>query len=325
MGRRIAQALLDHRLNRGGDLGRNTGSHGVSNGVSPERFLTIFAQAASEVLTTYEIERLVASFQHIQETQNDAAHLHQFVVQRVQRFYREEVSLSGSSRERLVVPSGPLDAELGLLMHCQTKHGPAGAFWDDKNQSISALQQKGLSPEFAFGFDLHWRAGLPGRQNKGCPAVKWPLAVRRLHDDLTSDLLKHLPFHLLLVAGSCPKEFHRRATGVGRLLQISIAPSLEVDMVLEVRPGGSCRITTYIPHPAHVFYNRSTSSDSCAILDSVISFYLLVAKQKLQQGYLCKARRRNTQWCTEWRSFPSPLSVSDGREVIRPDSTRTRV
>ena len=280
----IAQALLDHRLNRGGDLGRNTDDYSVSDEVTPERFLTIFAQAASEILTAHEIERLVASFQYMQETQSDTAHLHQFVNQRVQRFYGEEVSLSGNSRERLAAPSGPPDAELGILMHCQTKDGQIGPFWDVQNQSISALHQKGLSPDFAFGFDLHWRAGVVGRQNKGCPAVKWPPAVRRLHEDLTSDLLKDLPFHLLLVMGSCPKEFHRRATGKDKLLQISIAPFLEVDMVLEVRPGGSCRITTYMPHPAHVLFNKSTSSDSCAILDSVISFYLWLLNRNYSRG-----------------------------------------
>jgi hypothetical protein len=147
---------------------------------------------------------------------------------------------------------------------------------------------KGLSSEFAFCFDLHWRAGLPGRQNKGCPATKWPPAVRFLHDNLTSDLLNLLPFHLLLVAGSCPKEFHRKLTRGCSLLQLSIAPSVEIDMILQVRAGGLCRITTYIPHPAHVFYNKSTSSDSCAVLDSVISFYLWLLNRNSSRDAFAK-------------------------------------
>jgi hypothetical protein len=143
-----------------------------------------------------------------------------------------------------------------------------------KNQTIAALKIKGLSPEFAFCFDLHWRAGLPGRQNRGCPAAKWPPAALSLHDNLTFDLLSLLPFHLLLVAGSCPKQFHRKLTRGCTLLQLSIAPSVEIDMIIQVRSGGLCRIATYIPHPAHVFYNPTTSLDSCAILDTVIGFYL---------------------------------------------------
>ena len=45
--RRIAKAFLDHHFHRGGDLGRNTDNYGVSDAVSSEGFLIIFAQAVS--------------------------------------------------------------------------------------------------------------------------------------------------------------------------------------------------------------------------------------------------------------------------------------
>ena len=269
--RLVARALLDHRASRGGGTG-SAGNSRSSDEISPERFSAVFAQAAANVLTAYEINQLVATLRSAPETKND--YLQQFVDLRVEQFHRDEPSLSDNPRDRLAVPSGPANAELGLMMHCQTKDWQIGSFWDDQNQTIYALQQKGLSSEFTFGFDLHWRAGLPGRQNRGCPAAKWQSTVRRIHDELTLHLLNNLPFHLLLVAGSCPKSFHRRVSGEGRPIRLSLAPAIEVDSVVEVYPGGCCRITIYIPHPAHVLYNKPTSLASCMILDSVISFYL---------------------------------------------------
>jgi hypothetical protein len=127
---RIAQALLHHQVKRGGETSLNTGRLDGSSQVSPERFLTIFAKAASEGLTTYEIERLVSSFQHMHEMQNNSARLHQLVNQRIQSFYVEETGLSSNSPYRLAAPSGPPNAELCLLMHCQTKDGQVGEFWD---------------------------------------------------------------------------------------------------------------------------------------------------------------------------------------------------
>lgn len=47
---------------------------------------------------------------------------------RFEQFYDEGFALSGSARDRLASLSGPPDAEVGLLLHCQTKDGLARAF-----------------------------------------------------------------------------------------------------------------------------------------------------------------------------------------------------
>ncbi|KAH8888094.1 hypothetical protein GQ53DRAFT_826656 [Thozetella sp. PMI_491] len=273
--RAIAQALWHHRKNRGGDMGGvGDNNHDDSTAISPERFLALFSEAASKSLTAFEVEGLVSGLRQPPRTINAQTHLRQLADQRIRRFYDEEPRLNRESPSRLAAPSGPPDAEICLLMHCQTKDGRIEQFWDENNQTICALQAKGFSPQFVFYFDLHWRAARPGRQNRGCPAGKWPPAVRLLHDSLTADLLELLPFHLLLVFGSCPQKFHRGIARENCHLQFSIAPLVELDMILQIRPGGSIQIVAYVPHPAHPLYNKSNCWDSCIILDSVANFYL---------------------------------------------------
>jgi len=54
-------------------------------------------------------------------------------------FYETETSLSQQDPNRLAKPSEPEDAELGVAIHM-------------------LLQDKGLNPDFMFGFDWHWWA-----------------------------------------------------------------------------------------------------------------------------------------------------------------------
>jgi hypothetical protein len=76
----------------------------------------------------------------------------------------------------MAAPSGPEDAELGIIMHYQSKERHIGSFWDYESPTIQALTAKGLSSEFVYGFDWHWRAEesarRPGRSS--CLDSAWP-------------------------------------------------------------------------------------------------------------------------------------------------------
>ena len=86
--------------------------------------------------------------------------LHVGIARRLQVFYEEEVQESGESRDELADPSGPEDADLGHIMHCQSKDGELGPFWDVGNASIQALAVNGLSEEFIFSYDQCWQQSL---------------------------------------------------------------------------------------------------------------------------------------------------------------------
>lgn len=59
-------------------------------------------------------------------------------------------------------------------------------------------------------------------------------------------------------------------------------------MVLEARQGGCWRLVAYTPHPAHIFYNSSTSANECMVLDSVISFYLWLLNEEYREDVFTK-------------------------------------
>ena len=64
--------------------------------------------------------------------------LHDNVAGQLQTCYEAEVQESGVDRSQLTCPLGPEDANLGLIMHCQSKDGEVGPFWDTTNASIQA-------------------------------------------------------------------------------------------------------------------------------------------------------------------------------------------
>jgi hypothetical protein len=100
-------------------------------------------------------------------------------------------------------PSGPKHAELGLILHCQSKKGDIGEFWDKESRTILLLAEKGFNNSLVFGFDWHWRAEHSARARGGnCPTTK--KEQRDLHDKVSEDILKlslfafwSLPQHVL--------------------------------------------------------------------------------------------------------------------------------
>ena len=124
-----------------------------------EEIAARFADEAYKTLKQDELEQLrdllIMDPGHVSPRDK----LHKSVARRLQMFYEAEMQVSGEDRNRLACPSGPEDADLGLIvMHCQSKDGEVGPFWDMTNASIQALTAKGLSEEFTFCYDWHWRA-----------------------------------------------------------------------------------------------------------------------------------------------------------------------
>ena len=80
----------------------------------------------------------------------DAENIHQQISAKVQRSHTAEMLESGQPANKLARPSGPENAAVGLVMHCQSTEGVIGPFWDLESRSIQALAEKGLSDRFVL-------------------------------------------------------------------------------------------------------------------------------------------------------------------------------
>ena len=115
---------------------------------------SLFAQEATRNLSQDELAQLLeflrapkASWSHTSEQ------LNQELTERLEDFYSTEVQVSGQGRNRLTSPGGPEDADLGLILHLQSEDDVVGDFWDPRSATIRLLEEKGVSGEFAFGYD----------------------------------------------------------------------------------------------------------------------------------------------------------------------------
>lgn len=95
--------------------------------------------------------------------------LKQTLAAKLEKFYSTEGQLSRQDSDRLTKPGGPEDADLGVIFHLQTKQGTIGKFWDQESATIALLQEKGLSGDFTFGYDWHWRAEFSYKGRRNCP------------------------------------------------------------------------------------------------------------------------------------------------------------
>lgn len=146
-----------------------------------------FAHAAADSLEKEQQDRLLRFLQAPRESlsSTDRNNLHDNVLRRLNEFHEAEVRESGACRSRLAKPSGPVDAELGIILHCQSKKGEVGYFWDHESPTIQALTRKGFSDQFAFCHDWHWRAEESIRDRSVCPTIGWKKSVKKLHDDFS--------------------------------------------------------------------------------------------------------------------------------------------
>ncbi|KAL8694499.1 MAG: hypothetical protein Q9218_000829, partial [Villophora microphyllina] len=202
--------------------------------------------------------------------------LHERVNYLLQAFYDAEVQESGEDRGRLACPSGPEDGEIGLIMHCQSKDGEVGPFWDMTNASIQALTAKGLSEEYTFCYDWHWRAESSSLDRGLCPAKSWKQSVKRLHDAVSTDILAMLPLPFVVVTGTCARANYEKGpfTGVVRRLAVNLIPGTNLVFDLIFSDHAMRRMTVYIDHPAAGFFGRPAAANISLRIDSALNFFL---------------------------------------------------
>ncbi|KAI0010777.1 hypothetical protein F4779DRAFT_273978 [Xylariaceae sp. FL0662B] len=80
------------------------------------------------------------------------------------KFYTDETRTLGEAVSHLTKPSRPVDAEVPIILYCQTKEGGICAFHDEDSQTIQL--------QFAFRYDWHRRGEDNFRGRGRCPTAK---------------------------------------------------------------------------------------------------------------------------------------------------------
>ncbi len=112
----------------------------VLSNVSGKVMATCFAHTASKALTPQNYYQLLAFLQKGPDTSFSVTQeqLHKEIDNKVQEFNADETSISIWEKDRLCAPSGKEDAELVIILHCQTRKGalPVRAFWHATTYTI---------------------------------------------------------------------------------------------------------------------------------------------------------------------------------------------
>ena len=265
--------------------------------ISRPNVAKLFVKQAKKNLRTAEFQLLV-QFLTESLTTHDVNYLRRQISAKLKAFYTAEQELTKESPATLARPSGPNDAELGLIMHCQSKEGEIGEFWDMQSSSIQALAKKGSTPDFVFCYDWHWRGEASARsQETNCPATKWLLAKRHLHNTLSGEILDTLPLPLLVIAGACPKnQYQKTFPFSARRLEVAIQPGTNINFDLDYQPDGLKRITVYVDHPQASFFQANSAGSVCVRLDAALNFSLwLVGQAYDEKAFMVRqaGHRRN--------------------------------
>lgn len=90
--------------------------------ISGSTISALFTNAAEDALSDTEIAGL-RRFMNTWTTPQNAEYLHEQLSERLRTFYGAEILASSGLQDRLARPSGPENAIIGLIMHCQSKEG----------------------------------------------------------------------------------------------------------------------------------------------------------------------------------------------------------
>lgn len=250
----------------------------------PENIAVSFAKAAASELSTSEINWLLEFLE--KPSSASAIEIKLLVDQELERFYMAEIAESGQPRNRLARPSGPVDAEVGIMLHCQSRDGEIGEFWDQGSKTVQILAEKGISPDYVYCFDWHFRADeTASRDNGRCFTNAWTEAQRKLHSQFTQSLLDILPLKWLIVGGSCARKGYRKTLQQYHNLILRLSPGTQLEFDLDFSPNRLRRITTYIKHPAASLYSRHQTTSFAGAQDLTFNFFMwLVNKDQSQNS-----------------------------------------
>jgi hypothetical protein len=246
----------------------------TESAIDGEAVAAKFAREAHRVLDEAQLQQLLAFLSRC-PIRAQRARLNHILSNKLQAFYQAEISASGDDPTRLARPSGPEDAEIGVIMHCQSEEDAIGAFWNTSNFSIRVLADKGLNDDFAFGFDWHWRATDPCRGQGRCPARKWKPIVTALHDAFSQDVLRILPLPFVMIAGACSREkYQQTLSEEAKRLEVAIGPGVKLTFDLDYRgKNGLRRIATYVDHPAAAHFQPQATSALSLRIDAALDFF----------------------------------------------------
>lgn len=261
------------------------GSDG-SNGshLSVSRVAQRFVQEADRCLSRDEFIQLLTFLKNPKAGwRKTKEQLHKSLTERLESFYSNETIESGQNRDRLATPGGPPDADLGLILHIQSEEDAIGPFWDSRSVTIRLLEEKGLSGDFCFGFDWHWRAEDTFHGRTECPVHKWSRDLRTLHHSVSSDILEILPLPFIISASSCTrKNIRKTLSKEAKCLEIPFAPPVGVlRFDLDFINGALRRIILHVHHPCAGFFAGKTKKPIMAMqIDAGIDFMLWLTGQK---------------------------------------------
>ena len=90
-----------------------------------------------------------------------------------------------------LAPRKPPDAELGIILHMETKDIEFGNFYDPDNETMKLLHTKGFRHELNFRFDWHWRVETTQDwlTRRKCPFPKWKKQLRDFHNNSSWQLM----------------------------------------------------------------------------------------------------------------------------------------
>ncbi|KAF9892888.1 hypothetical protein FE257_000478 [Aspergillus nanangensis] len=237
-----------------------------------------FAEEATKTLSQAELVQLIkflenpkANYDYLDKEPQD------LLRERLQVFYEMETQYSGLSTDRLSIPGGPEDADLCIVLHIATGKHTSRDFWDPKSATISLLQEKGLTEEFVFGYDWHWRAEDASYLTRSdCPLRKWPQNLKALHDQVSAEILELLPLPFLITASGCTRENVRRTlTGLKKSIDITISESTTLKLDLDFRTSFLRRIIVHTHHPSSGFISNSGKRATMAAqIDAGLNFFM---------------------------------------------------
>lgn len=279
----------------------------------------LFAEQAKATLSATEFRTLL-NFLTTPPAFHDVGYLENQISTQLASFFSAELALTGDSANRLASPSGPKDAELGLILHCQSKEGDVGEFWDKENRTIQALAEKGFSDKFVFGFDWHWRAEHDARSRGGsCPTTKWPQEQRDLHNKVSAKILETLPLRILVVASACAKKHYRRTLSpLTRTITIQIQPGTDITLDLDFRSEGLRRIVIYPDHPSSALFRPSEGKEVSFRLDAAANFSLWLVGRDYNENAFTESQAMMR------RGVPGAAPFTEMHEYVRRENLLRR-
>ncbi|OJZ91757.1 hypothetical protein ASPFODRAFT_27617 [Aspergillus luchuensis CBS 106.47] len=266
-----------------------------------------FSLEAVRALSSDEIDKLLIFLRNPQASMTYSQEQMQAkLMQRLEEFYSMDQQLSHQNCDGLSIPGGPVTADLGIALHLATGRDISRNFWDKRSASISLLQEKGISEQFAFGYDWHWRSEKTYLDRSDCPLKKWPKQLRALHDQMSTDILDMLSLPFLITGSACTRSNLKKSLGhASKRLEVPISPTATLDFDLDFRNDCLRRMIVHICHPSAGFTaNSAIRSTMASQIDAGLKFFLWLTGR----SYDATSFRRTYSQAGPCRKRSAPLA-----------------